>query len=191
MDIVLSVFLIIFFLPLFCIICLVVIVYSFGEKGVGQQKRKSRIVIAQERIGLRGVPFTMYKIRTMRHDASLYDVSPKHSGDDRITGLGMFLRATSLDELPQFWNVLKGDMSLVGPRPEMPFLVATYSAHERRRLDVLPGLTGLWQVSGRKDIPLRENLSLDLYYVEHMSLWLDIKILCKTVVAVLRAKGAY
>lgn len=148
-------------------------------------------IIHQERVGYKGVHFVMYKFRTMREGVSLYDTSPRSREDGRVTAVGKLLRMTSLDEMPQLWNIIKGDMSFVGPRPEMPFLVDQYSAVDRQRLDVVPGLTGLWQVSGRKDIPLHENLGLDLYYVAHRGFWLDIKILLKTIIVVLSCKGAY
>jgi lipopolysaccharide/colanic/teichoic acid biosynthesis glycosyltransferase len=148
-------------------------------------------IVHQERVGQMGKRFVMHKFRTMRKDALLYETSPRIRGDDRITGIGRILRMTSLDEMPQLWNIVKGDMSFVGPRPEMPFLVERYTPAERHRLDVLPGLTGLWQVSGRKDIPLHENLALDLYYVSHRSFLLDIRILLKTIIVVLSCKGAY
>ena len=148
-------------------------------------------IIHQERVGYKGRRFVMYKYRTMKDDAFLYEMSPNNRRDERVTSIGRLLRMTSLDEMPQLWNIIKGDMSFVGPRPEMPFLAEKYTAAERRRLDVLPGLTGLWQVSGRKDIPLHENLGLDLEYVENQNLWLDAKILLKTVIVVLSCKGAY
>lgn len=119
------------------------------------------------------------------------DVTFKIKKDPRVTRFGRFLRKTSLDELPQLWCVIKGDMSLVGPRPPLPSEVAKYTLEDRRRLDVLPGLTGIWQVSGRSDIPFEKQVKLDLQYIESQSIWLDIKILLKTIPAVLLGKGAY
>jgi lipopolysaccharide/colanic/teichoic acid biosynthesis glycosyltransferase len=111
--------------------------------------------------------------------------------DPRITRIGAILRKSSLDELPQLWNVLRGDMSLVGPRPPTPDEVEQYSTRQVQRLAVLPGVTGLWQVSGRSDIPDFEKwIDLDLEYAQHWSLWLDLRILLKTVVAVVAARGA-
>ena len=99
--------------------------------------------------------------------------------------------ATSIDELPQLWNVLRGDMSLVGPRPEMLFLVERYDAWQRQRLAVPPGVTGWWQVNGRSDLPMHLNTQFDLYYIRNYSLWLDVRILWKTVWVVLKGQGAY
>ena len=109
----------------------------------------------------------------------------------RVTRVGRYLRRSSLDELPQLWNVLRGDMSLVGPRPEMPALMELYEPGYRRRLCVPPGLTGWWQVTVRSDSTKKEQAESDLYYVQNYSLWLDLKILWKTVGAVLRGNGAY
>jgi lipopolysaccharide/colanic/teichoic acid biosynthesis glycosyltransferase len=111
--------------------------------------------------------------------------------DPRITRVGRFIRKTRLDELPQLWNVLRGDMSLVGPRPPLPQEVEQYDARQRRRLLVKPGMTGLWQVSGRSDLHFDEMVMMDVYYASNWSLALDAKILLRTVVAVVRAHGAY
>jgi lipopolysaccharide/colanic/teichoic acid biosynthesis glycosyltransferase len=127
----------------------------------------------------------MLKFRTMHTDMCEDSATPQSSGDPRIIPMvGHFLRRTSLDELPQLVNVIKGDMSLVGPRPEMPFIVETYTAMERMRLELKPGLTGLWQVSEGRNAPIHENLDYDLYYIENQSLFLDLVILGLTVVAV-------
>jgi lipopolysaccharide/colanic/teichoic acid biosynthesis glycosyltransferase len=114
----------------------------------------------------------------------------KITNDPRITRVGRLLRKTSLDELPQIWNVLRGEMSLVGPRPTS-FDVSTYQLWHTERLEVLPGITGLWQVSGRSDVDFDERLQLDVEYIERRSIWLDLKILCLTFLAVLRPRGAY
>jgi lipopolysaccharide/colanic/teichoic acid biosynthesis glycosyltransferase len=127
----------------------------------------------------------------MRTDADPYAVAPTDPDDSRITPSGRFLRRTSLDELPQLLNVLRGEMSMVGPRPEMPFIVEKYEPWQRRRLDVKPGITGLWQVIGRKNLPLHLNMEYDLYYIKNQSLLLDIEILLKTVPAVLMGRGAF
>jgi lipopolysaccharide/colanic/teichoic acid biosynthesis glycosyltransferase len=108
-----------------------------------------------------------------------------------LTPLGHRLRALSIDELPQLWNVLRGEMSLVGPRPEMPFIVADYDEWQRRRLSVPPGITGLWQILGRKDLPMHENLQYDFYYIRNRSLALDVSILVRTIGAVLSRRGAF
>jgi lipopolysaccharide/colanic/teichoic acid biosynthesis glycosyltransferase len=116
--------------------------------------------------------------------------SYKLSGDPRITRMGKLLRRLSLDELPQLWNIIKGDMSLVGPRPPIPYEVEKYERRHLDRLAALPGLTGLWQVSGRCETTFEEMVQLDLEYIEKQSIWLDLKILLKTVPAVITAKGA-
>jgi exopolysaccharide biosynthesis polyprenyl glycosylphosphotransferase len=156
----------------------------------------------QDRVGLGGRVFRFYKFRTMVCDAEQRKADLAHlnemSGpvfkikrDPRITRLGAILRKTSLDELPQLWNVLKGDMSLVGPRPPLPAEVELYSVFQAQRLGVTPGLTGLWQVSGRNTIEDFETwVRLDLEYARRWTLWLDIKIVLKTVVVVLLARGA-
>ena len=156
-----------------------------------------------ERVGIRGKRFRFPKFRTMLLDADAKRSELKsrqiHSGnrtlkvkeDPRVTALGRFLRRTSIDELPQLWCVFKGDMSLVGPRPALPEEVDEYSSSERKRLDVLPGITCLWQVSGRSDLPFARQLELDLEYIHKRNLWLDLKILLKTIPAVISGKGAY
>lgn len=114
----------------------------------------------------------------------------KMVGDPRVTRVGHFLRKTSLDELPQFWNVIKGDMSLVGPRPAIPYEVEMYKPWQWKRLEAMPGLTGLWQVTRRSSATFDDMVKLDIWYVEHESLWLYLKILVMTPLAVLRGKGA-
>jgi lipopolysaccharide/colanic/teichoic acid biosynthesis glycosyltransferase len=148
-------------------------------------------IFAHTRIGRAGKPFTIYKLRTMRDDVDPYSNSPDHGHDSRLTPFGQWLRNTSLDELPQLLNVLRGEMSLVGPRPEMPFLVEQYDEWERRRLAVLPGMTGLWQILGRKELPMKENLQYDFYYIRNRSLLFDLSILVRSVGVVLTRKGAY
>ena len=123
--------------------------------------------------------------------AAAYDVAPNDLDDPRVTRFGRFLRRWSLDELPQLFNVFKGEMSIVGPRPEMPFLVQQYEPWQRRRLVVKPGLTGLWQVVGRKELPLQRNIEYDLYYVRHRGWLLDATILLRTIPAVLFRRGAF
>lgn len=156
----------------------------------------------QVRVGQDGRLFTIYKFRTMRMSAEdeLHDLEDhnEHDGllfkiqaDPRRTAVGRFLRRFSLDELPQLWNVVAGNMSIVGPRPPLPSEVERYSDELHRRLLVKPGLTGLWQVSGRASLPWEEAVRLDLYYVENWSPALDLVILCKTLTAVLRGRGAY
>ena len=168
----------------------------FGPGGRGPA------VFRQERVGKDGRPFTLYKFRTMVVNAearlaelrNLNDTDGelfKMREDPRVTPVGRWLRRFSLDELPQLMNVLKGDMSLVGPRPPLAREVAGYPADMRRRLVVKPGLTGLWQVSGRSDLSWDESIRLDLSYVENWSLTMDLAILARTVSAVVRSSGAY
>jgi exopolysaccharide biosynthesis polyprenyl glycosylphosphotransferase len=156
----------------------------------------------QRRIGKDGRPFTMVKFRTMVVDADARRVTLrladqgagplfKLKSDPRVTWVGGWLRRYSVDELPQLWNVLAGTMSLVGPRPPLPEETETYGPVVRRRLLVKPGLTGLWQVSGRSDLPWEESVRLDLRYVEDWSLALDALILWKTLRAVFGGEGAY
>lgn len=149
------------------------------------------VFFKQERVGRDGRLFTMIKYRTMYIDAEPYATAPSEEDDPRITAIGRWLRKTSLDELPQLINVLRGDMAMVGPRPEMPFIVEEYEAWERRRLAVKPGLTGLWQVVGRKNLPLHLNMQYDFYYIKNQSFLLDVEILLKTIPAVLKGKGAF
>lgn len=148
-------------------------------------------LFVQTRVGQNGKLFRMYKFRTMRTDVEAYAEAPRHQKDDRITSYGRWLRRTSIDEIPQLLNVLKGDMSLVGPRPEMPFIVETYTDWQRCRLRVKPGLTGLWQILGRKDLPMQDNLQYDFYYIRNRSLLLDFSILFRTLLVIFGGKGAY
>jgi len=152
---------------------------------------KGRALFKQERVGKNGKIFKMYKFRTMHEDSNLYQEAPKSPDDIRITRIGGFLRRTSLDELPQLINILNGEMSLVGPRPEMPFIVKTYTKWQMKRLEVKPGLTGLWQILGRKDLPLHENIEYDFYYIQNQSLLLDLVIMVKTIWTVITGKGAF
>lgn len=159
-------------------------------------------IFRQERVGKNGRPFILYKFRTMHVDAEARLAELRHLNetdgelfkmreDPRITSVGRWLRRFSLDEVPQLMNVVKGDMSLVGPRPPLAREVAGYPADMRRRLVVKPGLTGLWQVSGRSDLSWEESIRLDLTYVENWSLAMDLLILARTVSAVVRSSGAY
>jgi lipopolysaccharide/colanic/teichoic acid biosynthesis glycosyltransferase len=161
------------------------------------------MIFAQSRVGKHGRAFKMFKFRSMRVDAEkrlaevLKDnqhsngVTFKIKNDPRITPVGHYLRRYSLDELPQLFNVLKGDMSLVGPRPPVPREVALYSLADRRRLEVKPGITCIWQVSGRAEIDFPGQVKLDVNYIEHQSLAQDLKILALTPKAVVFGSGAY
>lgn len=151
----------------------------------------SPVLFSQKRVGKDGKPFRMYKFRTMRTDSPTYAVTPKDGSDPRVTPIGRILRRTSIDEIPQLWNILRGDMSLVGPRPEMPFIVARYDEAQRQRLNAKPGLTGLWQISPDRSLAIHENLDYDLYYIRNQSLLLDLAILLKTLGAVVKGQGAF
>jgi exopolysaccharide biosynthesis polyprenyl glycosylphosphotransferase len=163
---------------------------------------KGPVIFRQTRVGKNGKPFTFYKFRSMYLDADerinqLLEFNEtngatfKMKNDPRVTRVGRILRRTSIDEIPQLFNILTGKMSLVGPRPGLPREVARYEQWQHRRLEITPGLTGLWQVSGRSSIGFEEMTKLDIYYVDHYSLILDIKILVYTVVTVLNGTGAY
>jgi lipopolysaccharide/colanic/teichoic acid biosynthesis glycosyltransferase len=138
------------------------------------------ILFRQRRVGLNGKVFTILKFRTMHVDDCGDALTPRSSNDRRITRSGKWFRKTSLDELPQLLNVLAGDMALVGPRPEMPFIVADYSEQQRKRLSVKPGLTGIWQLSADRSAPIHENIHYDLYYLKERSVAVDFAILLHT-----------
>ena len=178
--------------PVFLVIALAVKLTSPGP-----------VIFAQVRVGRYGRHFKFYKFRSMYVDAearkaellsqneSKDGVIFKMKDDPRITKVGKFLRRTSLDELPQLWNVLIGDMSLVGPRPPVPSEVAEYTLEDRKRLDVIPGITCLWQIKGRSEIPFHEQVRLDKEYIQAPGFWKDVAILLKTVPAIIGGKGAY
>lgn len=155
------------------------------------KRRGQAPFFVHDRVGQHGKLFRMVKFRTLADSADPQAVAPRERDDSRITPYGGWLRATSIDELPQLWNVWKGEMSLVGPRPEMPFIVDEYDEWQRRRLTVKPGITGLWQILGRKDLPMHDNLQYDFYYIRNRSLSLDLSILFRTVGAVLSRRGAF
>jgi undecaprenyl phosphate N,N'-diacetylbacillosamine 1-phosphate transferase len=148
-------------------------------------------IFRQERAGRTGVPFTLYKFRTMRLDADPFGPSPRSGEDPRLTPLGRCLRDHSLDELPQLLNIVKGDMSLVGPRPLYMSQVREWNERQKKRLLVKPGLTGLAQSSGRGGLTLEEKLELDVKYVEQAALWLDVRILLATATRVFARGGIY
>lgn len=161
------------------------------------------VFFTQKRVGLKGRSFLIWKFRSMVNDAEKMaqrmielnqakdTVEMKLTGDTRITKIGRFIRKYSIDELPQFWNVFLGDMSIVGPRPVVTAEVADYTVQERQRLLAKPGLTCFWQVGGRTDLDFENQVRLDVEYIRSNSLWLDIKLLLLTVPAVLLGKGAY
>jgi len=207
MDIVLSSILLMLLSPLLLLIALLIKLDSSGP-----------VIFRQTRIGKDGKPFTMLKFRSMRQDADPRvhqehmrrlirgaDSSGNPGGDEsddvggragklpndgRVTRVGRIIRKTTLDELPQLFNILKGEISLVGPRPSLPYEVEMFKSWHMRRLEVLPGMASLWVVRGRADILFDDQVRLDIEYIENQSLWLDLKILLQTVPAVLSGRGA-
>jgi exopolysaccharide biosynthesis polyprenyl glycosylphosphotransferase len=190
-DLVVSTILLIILSPLFLVIILWIKRDSEGEA-----------IFKQTRIGLNGKPFTIYKFRTMVKNAdkmfnkrvdkeSLSSFVFQDKDDPRVTRSGKFLRKWSLDELPQLFNIIKGDMSLIGPRPEIPDIVKLYSDYEKIRLLMKPGVSGLAQVNGRGNLELGETIAYDVEYVKNFSLWLDFKIFLKTFKVVFLREGAY
>jgi lipopolysaccharide/colanic/teichoic acid biosynthesis glycosyltransferase len=167
-------------LPLFVIVSVLI-----------KRESPGPVLFVQRRIGKDGKPFLMRKFRTMHQHMSGDAPTPNSPYDPRITRIGRWLRRYSLDELPQFINVLLGDMSAVGPRPEMPFIVEKYGPLDRERLRVKPGITGLWQISYARQMAIHDNLDYDLYYIEHQSVLLDLVILALTGFAVVKGTGAY
>jgi len=190
-DVVFSLLVLVFTAPLIALITLTIKLDSPGP-----------VLFRQDRVGKGGKPFTLYKFRSMMIGADeqkqlLRDLNEangpifKIKDDPRITRVGRLLRRFSLDELPQFYNVLRGDMSIIGPRPPLPEEVAQYQPWHMRRLEIAPGITGLWQVSGRSELPFDEMALLDIYYVEQWSPALDFKILLRTIPTILFGDGAY
>jgi len=146
----------------------------------------------QTRVGRDGELFSIYKLRTMVRGAEFTGAGLAiQAGDDRITRVGKFLRRYSLDELPNLWNVVRGEMSIVGPRPTLPVQVEQYTERQRGRLAVRPGISGWAQINGRASLPWPERIELDLWYVEHRSLWLDLRILARTARMVIDGDGIY
>jgi lipopolysaccharide/colanic/teichoic acid biosynthesis glycosyltransferase len=179
--------------PLFATIALAIRLHDGGP-----------VLFWQRRVGRHGVEFDFPKFRSMRIDAEAVrarllaanqhgeqGVTFKMKRDPRITPVGRFIRRASLDELPQLWCVLRGEMSLVGPRPPLPAEVARYTLDDRERLAVTPGLTCIWQVNGRSEVPFPQQVQMDLDYIRRPGLWADVKLLLKTLPAVLRGRGAY
>lgn len=150
------------------------------------------IFYRQQRVGLRGELFELWKLRTMADGVPLGGIwDPLTKDDPRVTRVGAFLRRTSLDELPNLLNVLRGEMAIVGPRPTISEQVATYDEHQRRRLDVKPGLTGWAQVNGRASLPWEERIELDVWYVENRSARLDLRIIGRTFALLVTGRGLY
>jgi len=192
-DLTISLIALLLLSPLFLLIALAIALQDGGP-----------VFFWQNRVGKDGVLFRCPKFRSMVINAEVVRqqlVQQNHHGeggvtfkikcDPRITPVGAFLRRFSLDELPQFWSVFVGDMSLVGPRPALPIEVERYTPAERQRLSVIPGITCIWQVSGRADIPFSQQVEMDMQYIARRSLLLDISLLLRTIPAVLGGKGAY
>lgn len=156
---------------------------------ISLQLTQKRVIFSHLRPGLYGKPFRLYKFSTMRDAPPGWDEAERQR--ERLTPVGKWLRELSLDELPQLWNVLKGDMSLVGPRPLLMDYLPLYTPEENRRHEVLPGITGWAQVNGRNALTFKAKFALDVWYVDHQSLWLDIEIMWMTVYNVLKKKDVY
>jgi len=180
LDIIISLSLLILLWP---VLLLIVIVIKVGSKGSA--------IFKQQRVGKNGNPFTFYKFRTMTIDTDPFGPSPKSALDPRLTKLGRILREYSLDELPQLFNILKGDMSFVGPRPLYLSQITEWNERQKKRLLVKPGLTGLAQISGRGELTREEKLDLDVKYVETAGLLADMKIILTTIAYVFSRKGIY
>jgi exopolysaccharide biosynthesis polyprenyl glycosylphosphotransferase len=190
-DILFSAVMLILLLPLFLIVTLLIKAASKGP-----------VFYTQDRVGKDSAHFRFIKFRSMVADAdkmkgglaALNEAEGhlfKIKDDPRLTPIGKFMRKFSIDELPQFMNVLLGQMSVVGPRPPLPDEVKNYNAWQKKRLRIRPGITGIWQVSGRSDLPFDDMVRLDIYYIENWSLWMDIKLVLRTIPVVLQGKGAY
>ncbi len=190
-DLVFGLFTLILTLPLMTLSVLMV----YFEDG-------SPVIFRQKRVGKNGQLFEIFKIRTMIKNAEQLqsqvekrdtdgNLIYKTKDDPRITRIGRLLRRFSIDELPQLFNVLSGTMSLVGPRPELPYLTEMYEPWQQKRFDVLPGMTGWWQINGRSDRPLYLHIEDDLYYIQNYSIWLDLEIILRTIWIVLTGRGAY
>nr|WP_276202774.1 sugar transferase [Atopococcus tabaci] len=192
LDIVLSLLGIVFLIPLLLVISI----------WIKLDDPKGNVIFSQTRVGKNGEPFKMYKFRSMYSDAEQRLANLLHLNeaegamfkmkeDPRVTKIGKFIRKTSIDELPQLFNVIKGEMSLVGPRPALPREVQEYSEYDRQRLQVTPGITGLWQVSGRSALTFEEMLELDLQFIRNRKISGYIKILFRTMIVVLKLENAY
>ena len=178
-DVLGSLFLLALLLPLFLFVAILIKLDSPGP-----------VFFRHDRIGKDGKRFMLWKFRSMRTNVPEYEESPRSAVDGRLTRIGRLIRRLSVDELPQLINVLKGDMSLVGPRPEMPFIVARYHPVECERLIARPGITGLWQISPARAFPIHENLHYDLHYIRNQNFFLDCAIVLRTIAAVIHGVGA-
>jgi lipopolysaccharide/colanic/teichoic acid biosynthesis glycosyltransferase len=178
-DVAVSLFLLVVLFPLFPLIAILIKLDSSGP-----------VFFRHYRIGKDGQPFELWKFRSMRAEVPEYEASPRSAVDWRLTRMGRLIRRMSIDEIPQLINVLKGEMSLVGPRPEMPFIVARYHALGQERLAVRPGITGLWQISPARAFPIHENFQYDIHYIRNQNFLLDCAILARTIAAVIHGVGA-
>jgi lipopolysaccharide/colanic/teichoic acid biosynthesis glycosyltransferase len=178
-DVIGTVFLLVILFPLFVLIAILIKMDSPGP-----------VFFRHYRVGKDGNPFVLWKFRSMRTNVPEYEASPRSGVDDRLTRIGRLIRRLSVDELPQLINVLRGEMSLVGPRPEMPFMVARYHPIECERFIARPGITGLWQISPARAFPIHENLQYDLHYIRNQNFFLDCAILLRTIAAVIHGVGA-
>lgn len=192
MDVLLSIIGLLLLMPLFVIVAIL----------IKMEDVRSPVFFKQVRVGKCGKSFHMYKFRSMVSGAeglldSLLDLNEtsgalfKMKDDPRVTKVGRFIRKTSIDELPQLWNVLKGEMSLVGPRPPLPREVETYTDYHKQRLSVVPGCTGLWQVSGRSSVGFEAMVELDLHYIRNRHFLYDMKLICKTIIIFFYPNSAY
>lgn len=190
-DVVVATLILFAILPLMALVALVIKLTSPGP-----------VLFRQDRVGENGRIFKIFKFRSMVQDAEKLqhlvnevtfngNTLHKHRNDPRVTFIGRIIRRTSIDELPQLLNVIKGDMSLVGPRPELPWLVEMYQPWQHRRFTVPQGITGWWQINGRSDKPCHLNTEQDIYYIDNYSFLLDMRILLQTIPALLKGKGAF
>jgi lipopolysaccharide/colanic/teichoic acid biosynthesis glycosyltransferase len=179
-DFLSALFAVVILLPVFVVIIILIRISSKGPA-----------IFCQTRAGKDGRPFTFYKFRTMKTDVDPFGPSPKSGQDPRLTKIGIFLRQSSLDELPQLLNVLKGDMSLVGPRPLYMAQIAEWNDEQKKRLLVKPGLTGLAQIRGRGELTIEQKLAFDVEYVRNVSFGLDLKIVLITILQVFAGKSIY
>ncbi len=174
-DLVFALILIVIFSPIMLLVAIAIKLDSEGPA-----------IFVQTRSGKNGKEFKMYKFRSMSSNNDVHNFTT----ENKLTTVGKFIRSTSLDELPQLFNIVKGEMSFIGPRPWITDYEKYFTKDQKRRLEVLPGITGLAQASGRNDLSVKEKIKLDIYYVDHMSLWMDIKVIVGTVKAVLSKEGA-
>lgn len=196
-DVVVALLLVLVLMPLFIVISIAIKIDSNGpvlirQRRIGKNRRQNDeddIFKERRRENLRGQPFVIFKFRSMHVNSKLYDVKPARKNDSRVTRIGRFLRRSCMDELPQLINVIRGDMSLVGPRPELPFIVKQYNDYQALRLESKPGITGLWQLYGSRERHIHEDVHLDLEYIQKQSFRMDMRIFLNTLKFALRMKN--